>query len=113
MIDPDRSIVYLIRPDVEAVGTPLCADHSARLRPPVGWTLRDDRIDDRVDDRIDDRVDDSIDDSSTGDYPAPDRRQLDRLLDARSPLLARAFRGVRYQDAPSDPSERRRSRSAR
>ena len=105
MIDPDRSIVYLIRPDVEAVGTPLCADHSARLRPPVGWTLRDDRIDDRVDD--------SIDDSSTGDYPAPDRRQLDRLLDARSPLLARAFRGVRYQDAPSDPSERRRSRSAR
>lgn len=92
MIDPDRSLVHVVRTTDGVVGTPLCRDHAARLRPPVGWELRDERSP---------AASRSHADGGDGD--------LERLLDARSPLLARAFRGVRAPDAASGSLERTRS----
>jgi len=83
-IEQAGSIVRLIPFDPRVVGTALCSVHAERLAPPVGWRLRDDRPGVPTASTEPGGIEDEP--TGTGD--------LDGLLKARTPLLARAFRSV-------------------
>lgn len=98
-IDASASAVRLTTLDPRVVGTPLCRLHADRLAPPVGWLLRDERP--------------TVPGASPGAAATREgdgetnRADVEGLLDARTPLLSRAFRAV----SPGEP-EHVRSRPA-
>lgn len=91
----EASAVRLIEFDPHAVGTPLCRSHADRLAPPVGWVLRDERP-----------TPAEAADDAPGEVRSR-RSDLEGLLDARTPLLSRAFRAV----SPARPEQHARFRS--
>lgn len=99
-VEPSTSIVRLVPCTAGVVGTPLCRSHADRLVAPVGWTIHDERpvVEASGGDR-------SIEPAIDGESAAAS--DLEDLLDARTPLLSRAFRAV----SPVHPDESTRSRS--
>ena len=80
---------------VERSTTPaarLCVLHADALTPPRGWELRDRRHKRRVAAARTPRQPFAAEPNGT---PGTVQEPLDDLLDAKSPLLSRAFRGAR------------------
>jgi len=78
--DAARRAVWLHPLDEPEATGRLCLHHADATRPPRGWRLFDYRRPESVVDEL---------------VPARARSELDDMLDARTPLLERAFRGAR------------------
>ena len=106
--DSTRSTVWLdVVSDVGARAGDLCERHTRHLAPPQGWLLEDRRVapaavaSTPVGAAVGASVT-AVDDRPATPRPAWEPRfdpadDLGGLLDARSPLLGRAFRNVRAQ----------------
>jgi hypothetical protein len=66
----------------------LCHRHASALKPPLGWELHDRRDLAHVQERRSEAA-------AAASSDAPAAPEPDPVLDARTPLLARAFRGAR------------------
>jgi hypothetical protein len=107
-IDPSSTTVLLLPLETSVVGSPLCRRHTDGLRAPEGWQLRDERPA-RVDASLPVIESDAptgpaqasepesdpvppVGAEPVGSDAASDAGSFESLLDARSPLLSRAFR---------------------
>ena len=83
-----------------AVAGHLCERHAARMRPPRGWTIHERRSHGR--ELAADAAPAEVNAVASAPDPPPawsptarPDAELDAVLDARTPLLARAFRSAR------------------